>query len=244
MRSPLAPIHVLRVLQQGLPALGCHRHLLLVHRLLLRGALVLHRILLHVHLLLHHLRVGVVVVVYLLWVHLLLRRHQEGVHVLRVPEVVLDDEGVQRRIAVALGPVLGVEEADLAGRLLVDLLQELILLVRPKVILILRVAAAHTTSLGELLLEGAALCLACGVRHDATSLEVVKHLAWDLFQSLLSEHHRIVLEVSERHKLHDIGSHLLPVALGVERDFVSVKLVHGAEISSAYTYDDYGKRQL
>ena len=139
---------------------------------------------------------------------------------------------------------MGLKEADLALRLLVDVLQEIVLLARPEVILVLWVAAAHAASLRELLLEGAALSLARGVGHDAFSLKVVKHLSWHLLKRLLCKHHRVVLEVSERHKLHDIGRHLLSVALRVERDLVGVKLVHGAEIGGADAHDDDGEGQL
>ena len=82
------------------------------------------------------------------------------------------------------------------------------------------------------------------VRLDLVLLEVIKHLAWHLFESLLGQCHGIVGKLSERHELDNVCSHMLSIDLRVERSFVSVEFVHSAEISIAYTNDNDRKRKL
>ena len=50
---------------------------------------------------------------------------------------------------------------------------------------------------------------------------------------MFCEFGRIVLEISERHKLHDVCLHVLLVFHRVERDIISVENVHGIEIVRA-----------
>ena len=123
---------------------------------------------------------------------------------------------------------MGGEQVD--ASLLLELLQEFLLLLRPEVIIVLGLSATHATLLLELHLKLATLLLISRVRHNAAPPEVIEHLAWDLFERLLGQHHRVVLEVPEGHKLNDVGGHLLAIALGVERLFISIELVHGAEV--------------
>ena len=72
-------------------------------------------------------------------------------------------------------------------------------------------------------------------------LKVVQHLAWHLFKGLSGKLHRIVCELTIRHKLNNVGRHVLPKALRVQWSFVSVKYVHGGEVGTAYTHNDDGK---
>ena len=91
------------------------------------------------------------------------------------------------------------------------------------------------------MLEGATLSFVCWLRPDVMLLEVVQHLAWHLFKGLSGKLHRIVCEVSIRHKLDNIGRHVLPEALRVQWSFVSVEYVHGGEVGTANTHNDDGK---
>jgi len=144
--------------------------------------------------------------------------------------VLFDDVVVETDHSVPLDPVLSVEKADGALGRLLEILKELLLLVREEVVLLLRHIATHATGLRKLLLELATLGLVGRVGYNITLPEVVEHLAWHFFKCLLRQHHRVVLKVSERHELDDIGSHLLAVTLRVERRLISIKLVHSAEI--------------
>jgi len=184
----------------------------------------------------HHLLRGirlrlVGIVDLLLHLRLLLDHGLQGVHVVRILHVIFNDVVIETAIAIPLNPVLSIEQADATVRLLLELLQERFLLLGPEVVLFLRHPAAHAAGLGELLLELTALSLVSRVGHDALVPEEVQHLAWHLFKSLLGQHHRVVLEVPEGHELDDIGTHLLAVSLGVERLFIRIELIHGAEIS-------------
>ena len=54
----------------------------------------------------------------------------------------------------------------------------------------------------------------------------VEKLPWNLHKRLFGQQVRIVLEVIERHKLHDIGSHILAVGARVESLVVAIKCLH------------------
>lgn len=224
-----------------------HARLLLLHhnRVSLRwhGHLMLH--------LLHLLLLGGlglrpwIVIVHDGLLHLLLRlwHAKKWVHVLRIHQVIFDNIIVHRRHTELLNPTLTLEEVE---ALVLQILQESLLLLTPKVnlLLLLRVAGTHALLLLKLLGEGAFLSLSSRIRPYIASTEVVKHLAWNFLQSLLGQRHGVIGKLSERHELDNIGSHLLSVDLRVERSFVSVELVHSAEISIANTNDNDRKRKL
>ena len=71
----------------------------------------------------------------------------------------------------------------------------------------------HGFGLGELLLDLLALRLAGGVRGEAATPHEVKELAGDLSQGFFSQEHWVVLELAERHELHNVGVHVPPVLL-------------------------------
>lgn len=70
------------------------------------------------------------------------------------------------------------------------------------------------------------------------SPHVVNKLARDLSQGLSGQGDRIGVELPERHKLDDVGRHLLHVLLAVEWLVISIEHVHGVEIRRANTHDD------
>ena len=216
-----------------------HGHLLLVHHL---GALRLHLLCLHLlclHLLrLHWLHAWVVAIHDLLLRHL--NRHTfQRVHVLRVHEVVLNDVVVHGRHAAVFDEILHREQIK---ALLLELLEVVLLLLRPEVALILRHVATKAARLGQLLLKGTLLGLGSGIRSNTLASEVVEHLTWDLLEGLLRQLHRIIRKVSKWHELHNIRGHLLSVDSGVERRFVGIKLFHRVEISGANTDNDNRER--
>ena len=139
--------------------LGWVDELLLLHGLLLHGHLLLvhHRLALHLHLLcLHwlHARLHTRLHAWVVAVHDLLLRHlnrhtSQRVHVLRVHEVVLNDVVVHRRHPAVFDEILHREQIK---ALLLELLEVVLLLLRPEVALILWHVAAKAALLGQLLL--------------------------------------------------------------------------------------------
>lgn len=181
---------------------------------------------------LHHnrLTLGLISVVDLLrllhW--LLLDEWLKRIDVVRILDLVLNDVFIKTDHTVPCVPILSTIHID--TRLLLEFLEEFLLFLGPEVILLLWLFTTQTALLLELHLELAALLLISGVRNDAISPEVVKHLAWNLLESFLCQHHWVVLEVPEWHELNDISGHLLTIALRVEGLLIGIELVHGAEI--------------
>ena len=199
--------------------------LLLLHLHL--GSLRHGHLVLVLHLLLHLL------LLHDLWVvavhHLLLLRHHghssEWVHVLRVHHLFSNDVFVHRWHSTIFNEIIHWVKVK---ALALKSLEELFLLKGPEIALILlRHVSTKAASLRQLRLKGAFLGLSCWVRSNALPTEVVEHLAWYLFKGLFGQLHRIISEVTERHKLHDISCHLLLVDLRVKRSLVSIQLVHG-----------------
>ena len=54
---------------------------------------------------------------------------------------------------------------------------------------------------------------------------------------------RVILEVIEWHKLHNICSHVLAEGLRVEGFLIAIKDLHGAEISIADSHDNDSDRE-
>ena len=181
---------------------------------------------------LHHnrLTLGLISVVDLLrllhW--LLLDEWLERVDVVRILDLILNDVFIKTDHTVPCVPILSTIQID--TRLLLELLEEFLLFLGPEVILLLWLLTTQAALLLELHLELAALLLISRVWNDALSSEVIEHLAWNLFESFLCQHHWVVLEVPEWHELDDIRSHLLTIALRVEGLLVGIELVHGAEV--------------
>ena len=157
-------------LSLGLHLLHLHLlHLLLIHHRLL----VLH--LLRLHLLSSAAHVRIVAVD-----HLLLRSLHDSafkwIDVLRAHEVILNDVVIEGWHATILNEVLHSEEIV---TLLLKPLQELFLLLRPVVHLVLGLVTTKGSSLAQLLLQGAFLGLSGWVWCNVAPSEVVEHLPWD-----------------------------------------------------------------
>jgi len=97
---------------------------------------------------------------------------------------------------------------------------------------------------GELLLNLTSLLLRPWMWVDTLLAHPVEQLAWHLHQRLLRQEVRVVLEVIERHELHNIRSHVLAVGLRVEGLIVAVKRLHRFKVCIADTDDDNGHGEL
>lgn len=86
-------------------------------------------------------------------------------------------------------------------------------------------------------MQGALLSITGWVGSDSPPPEVVKHLPWHFFKCFLGKQHRVILELTEGHKLDDVSSHLPLVFLGIQGHLICIQLVHGREVSA--TYSDY-----
>lgn len=104
------------------------------------------------------------------------------------------------------------------------------------------VIVSQTVCLRKLLLEHCSLGLIGWVRGDIFGPEVIQELIRNFVKSLFSEQHGIVLEFAEWNELHDISVHIPLVLVREERGFISIKLVHGTEVSIADTHNDNGER--
>jgi len=91
--------------------------------------------------------------------------------------------------------------------------EEFFLLDGPEVLFPLSLTTFETARSRQLLLERSLLRLSCLIRLDIVLFEVIKHLAWDFFQSLASQRHRIVRKVTIRNELHNVRRHMLPIPL-------------------------------
>ena len=80
-------------------------------------------------------------------------------------------------------------------------------------------------------------------RHDIVLPHEVEKLTWHFLEGLLGKLGRVVLEVSEGHKLDDIGLHVLFVSHRVERNFVGIQDIHALKIIAAYANNDDAERQ-
>ena len=94
----------------------------------------------------------------------------------------------------------------------------------------LLLVASKRSLLGKFLLNSALAFFSRWQRHNVAFFEIVEQLTWHFFESLFGKLCGVVFEISERHELHNIGLHVLAVALRVERDLISVENVHGFEI--------------
>ena len=119
-------------------------------------------------------------------------------------------------------------------------LQELLFFHRPEVAFFcgFTYRASQTSLLRKLALKRTLLRFSRRVGRDTSSSEVVKHLARYFLKGLFRQHHRIVLEFSERHELHNVCSHLLLVFLRIERYFISIELVHSRKVGVAHADND------
>ena len=96
----------------------------------------------------------------------------------------------------------------------------------------------------ELLLDLASLLLRSRMWVDALLAHPVEQLSWHLHERLLRQQVRIVLEVVEGDKLHDVRSHVLAIRLRVECLIISIKRFHRLEVSIADTDNNDGEGQL
>jgi len=67
----------------------------------------------------------------------------------------------------------------------------------------------------------------CWAWPDVPPEEEVGELAWDLLEGFLCKFELVVLELAERHELHDVSGHVLLVLVRVERVGIGIKHIHG-----------------
>lgn len=79
---------------------------------------------------------------------------------------------------------------------------------------------------------------------DVILPEEVKQLSRNFIQGLFGKQVRVLFEIIERNELNDICGCVLPVKVGVESLFITVKGIHVAEISITDTNNDNAKGQF
>ena len=162
----------------------------------------------------------------------------DGIHVLRVRQVVEENLGVLLMDALIFQEVLNLNQIHAH---LDHLLDEGLFALREEVLLIL--VAPNGPLLRKLLLDALLAGLVGWIRHNALFLEEVEKLAWDLLESLLGELGWIVPVLTEWNELHDVSLHVLLVLLRVQRHLIRVQDVHTLEVIRADANDNDRDRQ-
>ena len=162
----------------------------------------------------------------------------DGIHVLRVRQMVEENLGVLLMDALVFQEVLHLKQVHAH---LDHLLGEGLLALREEVLAIL--VAPDGPLLRKLLLDALLAGFVGWVWCNALFLEEVEKLAWDLFESLLGELGWIVPELTEWNKLHDVSLHVLLVLLRVQRHLIRVQDVHTLEVIGADANDNDRDRQ-